>query len=205
MKILESPPAVIRLLLAVLICLSASCGVCCAQTKKPDAKSTYKLKPMDLLKIQVFQEPDLDRELRVSQDNSITLPLIGNVEVKNLAVRELEALLTEKYRQSFLVNPQINVTVLEYTPRSVNVLGAVNSPGTVPIPPEGELTLLDAVARSGGFSRLASRTKIIVSRQAQDGRNDNFVVNADQLIASENAAGWSLQNGDVIYIPERVL
>ncbi len=167
--------------------------------------TTYKLHPMDLIKVQVFQEPDLDRELRVSHDYTIVVPLVGVVDVRNLTVREAELLLTELYRKDYLVNPQINITVAEYTPRTVNVFGAVNNPGSVVVPPEKELSLLDAIARSGGFSRLANRTKVSLTRTLAGGQTENYSVNADQLVNGDNNTRWLVQDGDIIYVPERVL
>lgn len=181
-----------------------------ANAAKSEAKAaahpgTYKLRPMDLLKIQVFQEPDLERELRVSQDSTIMVPLVGSVNVKDRTVRETELLLTDLYQQDYLVNPQINVTVVEYAQRTINVLGAVNAPGSIPIPPEKNLNLLEAIARSGGFSRLANRNRVSLTRTQADGRTSNFTVDADQLVSGDAGSRAPVQDGDVIYVPERIL
>ena len=181
-----------------------------ARAAKGDARPagrtvTYKLRPMDLIKIQVFQEPDLDRQLRVSQDQTIVAPLIGVVNVKGKSVREAELMITELYQRDYLVNPQINITVMEYAPRTINVLGAVNAPGSVVIPPERDLSLLDAIARSGGFSRLANRNKVSVTRTQPDGQSVNYVVDADQLVSGDTDNRAPIQDGDVIFVPERVL
>lgn len=176
-----------------------------AQNKAEGRLPSYRLQPMDLIKIQVFQEPDLDRELRVSKDSSVVLPLIGRVDVKNRSLREVELAITDLYKQDYLVNPQINITVLDYAQRTVNVLGAVNTPGSVLIPPERELVLLDAIARSGGFSRLANRGKVSLTRTLPDGRTENYSVNVDVVMSGDGAHRWPLQSGDVIYVPERVL
>lgn len=172
---------------------------------KPVAKSSmYRLHPMDLVKLQVFQEPDLDRELRVSQDNTIVAPLIGAVDVKNRTVREVELFITKLYAQGYLVNPQINLTVMEYAPRTVNVFGAVNTPGSITIPPEKSINLLDAVARAGGFSRLANRSNVSLTRTLPDGQQANYSVNADQLVTGDAKNRYQIQDGDVIFVPERV-
>jgi polysaccharide export outer membrane protein len=60
--------------------------------KDDEQRLSYKLQPMDLVKIQVFQEPDLDRELRVSRDRTIALPLIGTIDLRNRSVHETEKL-----------------------------------------------------------------------------------------------------------------
>jgi polysaccharide export outer membrane protein len=166
---------------------------------------TYLLRPMDLVKVQVFEEPDLDRELRVSQDRSIVMPLIGTISVKGRTVRDAERLIRDLYARDYLVNPQINITIMEYSPRSVNVLGAVNSPGSVVIPAEHPFNLLDAVAHSGGFSRLANRGKVSLTRTYADGHNENFTINADKLVTGDSSNTWTVQDGDVIFVPESVL
>jgi len=191
--------------MALLVLAGPSATAARKEAKGGGGLAGYKLHAMDLIKIQVFQEADLDRELRVSQDNTIVIPLVGVVSVKDKTVRETELLITELYKQDYLVNPQINITVLDYSPRTVNVFGAVNSPGSVVIPPERELTLLDAIARSGGFSRLASRSKVSLTRTKADGETINYVINADQLVAGDTGNRAPVQDGDVIFVPERVL
>ena len=173
--------------------------------KSGDQQATYVLRPMDLVKVQIFRQPDLDRELRVSQDHTIVMPLIGVVDVRNRTVRETEVLITELYARDYLVSPQINLTVVEYTPRTVNVLGAVNNPGSVLIPLEKSFTLLDAIARSGGFSRLANQSKVSLTRTMPDGRTENYIINANQLMAGASANRWVVQDGDVVTVPESKL
>jgi polysaccharide export outer membrane protein len=160
---------------------------------------------MDLIKIQVFDEPNLDRELRVSHDHNIALPLIGTVSVKNKTVSDAERLIRDLYARDYLVNPQINITILEYSQRSVNVLGAVNSPGSVQIPAEHPFNLLDAIAHSGGFSRLANRARISLTRTFADGHTENFTINADKLVTGDATNSWAVVDGDVIFVPESVL
>jgi polysaccharide biosynthesis/export protein len=165
------------------------------------AQGDYLLQPGDLLRVQVFQEADLLREVRISQEFVITLPLIENVNVRNKTVRQAEQMIRELYDKDFLVNPQVNLIVLEYSRRTVNVLGSVNNPGAVPFPPEQKLTLLDAITRAGGFNRLADRKRVKLTRA----NGENVIVNVDQLIGGSAAEKWTLQINDTIYVPERVL
>lgn len=170
-----------------------------------NAKEDYIVQPSDLLKVQVFQEDDLTREVRVTQGSSISLPLIGSVDLKGLTVKQVEEKIRDLYNRSYLVNPQINVSVEEYAKRSVNVLGAVNSPGAVPFPQEEGLTLLDAIARAGGFNRYADRKKIKLSRTDANGKTETYIINADELIDTGHNDSWPLQRDDVIFVPERIL
>ncbi len=169
-----------------------------------DAKPDYVFNASDLIRVQIFQEEDLTREVRVSQEYRIMLPLIGPIEVKGKTVRQLQETIRELYDRDYLVNPQVNVFVIEYAQRSVNVLGSVNSPGSVLFPQEQGLTLLDAVARVGGFSRLADRRKVKLTRTV-DGKTNTFIINADEIIEGNARAAWPLMQDDVIFVPERIL
>ena len=205
-----SATRVSRLLAAAAILLGTALLLPHAFAAKSEAKpagrrATYKLRPMDLVKIQVFQEPELDRELRVSQDNTIVVPLIGVVDVKDRTVRDAEILITDLYKNGYLINPQINITVMEYSPRMVNVLGAVNTPGSVLIPPEKNMSLLDVIARSGGFSRLANRNRVSLTRVLPDGQTVNYTIDADQVMAGDTNNRIPIQDGDDIFVPERLL
>ena len=167
-------------------------------------REDYIIQPLDVLRVQVFQEDDLLREVRVTQGGSISLPLVGTVSVRNLSVKEAQETIRELYDRDYLVNPQVNLSVLEYAKRTVNVLGSVNSPGAVLFPQEEGLTLLDAIARAGGFNRFADRRKIKLSRTDSEGRTETYVIDADDLMQSGTNDSWPLQRDDVIFVPERI-
>lgn len=168
------------------------------------ARSDYVLQPSDLLRVQIFQEEDLMREVRVSQEYTIVLPLIGSVDLRGKTLRQTEETIRDLYDRDYIVNPQVNIMVLEYVKRTVNVLGSVNSPGPVLFPQEEELSLLDAISRAGGFSRLADRKHVKLSRTTADGKTEAIEINADDLIKSGNTKSYTMQKDDVLYVPERV-
>lgn len=165
----------------------------------------YVLQPSDLIRILVFQEPDLQREVRISQESTINLPLIGSIDLKGKSVRQAEEMIRALYDRDYLVNPQITITVLEYTQRTVQVLGAVNQPGAIAFTPEAKMGLLEAIARAGGFSRLAERRKVRLTRTTPDGKSENYLINTDDLIQGNSTDKWLLVKGDVIYVPERLI
>jgi len=172
-------------------------------TTRPD----YTLQPSDLIYIQVFQEPDLERDVRLSQESVVALPLIGTVDLKGKTIRQAEETIRALYDKDFLVNPQVNIIVKEYSSKTVTVLGAVGKPGVITFPPEQPLTLLDAIARADGFSRLADRSKVKLTRQSPDGKSETRVIDTDEMVkgASKNGIMIYLQKDDVIYVPERLL
>ncbi len=173
-----------------------------AQAGELEAGKDYTLEPGDVVGIKVFQEPDLDRELRVSQEGDLFLPLIGKVEAKGRTLAEVERTVREAYDRDFLVNPQITLVVLKYQVRTVNVLGSVNAPQAVEYPPEQRLTLLDAISRAGGFNRFADRRRVRLTRTLSDGRVENLVVNTDDLMSGAAKDPLVLRKDDVIFVPE---
>lgn len=175
-------------------------------TRADSQKGDYVLQPQDLIRVQVFQEEDLNREVRVSQELTITLPLVGSVDLRGKTVRQAEEQIRQLYDKDFLVNPQVNVIVVEYWKRFVKVFGAVNTPGVVVFPPEEGLTLLGAVSRAGGFNRYADKTRVILTRtNAADGKTESFTINADDLLKGRSSESWPLQPDDVINVTERIL
>lgn len=141
----------------------------------------------------------------MSREAAVMLPLIGRVNLAGKTIRQAEELVQELYDRDYLVNPQINITVLEYARRTVNVLGSVGNPGEIEFPREEGLTLLEAISRAGGFTRLADRKKIRLTRQTDSDEPENFIVNADEMIEGDSAEQWPLQTGDLIFVPERFL
>lgn len=191
------PVLLLSLLLAVPAGLSAAGPALTAKD--------YTLEPGDVVGVKVFQEPDLDRELRVSQEGELYLPLIGKIEVRGHSLAEVEQLVRDAFDRDFLVNPQVNIVILKYQLRTVNVLGAVNTPQAVEYPPEQRLTIVDAISRAGGFNRLADRRRVRLTRTLADGRVENSVINIDDLMSGVAKDPLVLRKDDVVFVPERVL
>jgi polysaccharide export outer membrane protein len=165
----------------------------------------YLIQPGDTVRIQIFQEPDLDRELLVSVEGEIFLPLIGRLVVRDRTIVQVEETVRALYDRDYLVNPQVNISVIKYRERTVNVIGAVNTPQAITYPPEQPLTLLDAISRAGGFNRFANRKAVRLTRTYADGHTENFTIDADSLISGDKGDRWVLLSGDVIFVPESIL
>lgn len=165
--------------------------------------SDYLLRPSDILQVKVFQEDDLTREVSISREFELSLPLIGAVNVRNRSVRQVEELIRQLYDRDYLVNPQVSVIVLKYAERAVNVIGSVNAPQAVEFPAERGLTLLEAITRAGGFSRLADKTKVKIIRTDDKGVTSTYTINTEKLMDANTANLWSLQVDDVIQVPEK--
>jgi len=168
-------------------------------------KLDYVLQPSDLIKIQVFREKDLDLEVRISKENSVNLPLIGKVDLTGKTAHQAEELIRSLYDRDYLVNPQVNLSVLEYVPRNVLVLGSVGKPGVIPFPHEQGLTLLDAISRAEGFIRLADKKHVTLKRTTTEGESKTYTIDCENLSKGDTTETWPLLPNDVITVPERIL
>ena len=169
------------------------------------APVNYRIKPSDILFVEVFQQEDLNKEARVEADGTITLHLIGRVNIEGLTVSEAREKITELYNRDYLVNPQIDLQVVQFNMEQVQVLGQVRTPGSIGIPPDEDLTLLQAISRSGGFTRLARKGSVQIRRELEDGETKVFVINATDLISDPDSEGFILRDGDIVFIDERII
>jgi polysaccharide export outer membrane protein len=170
-----------------------------------EVSGDYVLQPLDLLQFEVYDEKELKLDVRISQEYSITLPLIGSVELKDVTLRAATEIIRKRYADKYIRNPQITLLVKEYASRTVSVLGSVNKPGTVKFQPEQNLTLVEAIAEAGGFTRLGDRSKVKLTRNHPDGSTTTQVIDVDALLTGKDSTEWRLQTRDVIFIPERIL
>lgn len=161
----------------------------------------HRIEAQDILIIDVFQEKDLSREVVVSAEGEITMPLLGNIKVVGKTTlevkKELETLLGEDY----LVSPQVTVAVRQYRRRAVTVLGQVNKPGIVEFMGEQKMDLLEAIGSAQGTTRLANTKKVEVTRKGVTER-----INLEELRRNTDPdKKYWLQPGDVIFVPESII
>jgi polysaccharide biosynthesis/export protein len=167
----------------------------------------YVLQPGDVIKVHVFQEDDINKQaeaLSISQESAVTLPLIQTVDLKGKTAHQAEELIRDRYNKDFLVNPQVSVTVMKYVERTVQVFGSVNKPGIVSFPPEQGLTLSSAISRAEGFSRLADKKHVNLTRTDPDGKTQTITVDGDAILKG-GPGDVTLQPNDIINVQERIL
>jgi polysaccharide export outer membrane protein len=162
----------------------------------------YTLQPTDVIRITVHEQPDLNTRARITQNGNITFPLIGKVQVKGKTVSELEQQIRGLLAKDYLVNPQVLVFIEEYHARQVSVIGEVNDPGKYDMPPEKEMTLLEAIALAGGFSDDAEINKTRIMRVSGGERETITVRVKDITEKGQKEKDVKLKAGDVIVVPE---
>ncbi|MDG1702474.1 MAG: polysaccharide export protein [Opitutae bacterium] len=165
----------------------------------------YVLKPSDVIRISVFLEPDLEKSVRIEADGTVTLPLIKKVKVANLSISDAQDLITQLYNRDYLVDPQISLLVVSFSPKIVRILGSVNRPGVVEMPPDREMTLTEAIASANGVSRLGNPKSITIKRVDESGKTEQFEVNFNRILMNANAKDMILKEGDTIWVPERII
>ena len=127
----------------------------------PSAPPEYRVGPGDVLDVVVFGNDDLSRSTTVQTSGTISLALLGDVNVAGLTLPEIKTKLTSLLARDYLVNPQVDVKVKEYQSQFVTLIGEVNSPGKKPL--RGRTRLIDMLVESGGFTPRASG-EIVITR-----------------------------------------
>ncbi len=161
--------------------------------------SDYRIGRQDLLEISVFDVEDLDQTVRVADDGSITMPLLGRLVVAGLTKSELEALIAGLLEERYVRNPQVTVFIKEYESKRVAVSGAVKKPGTYEM--LGRKTLLEMISMAGGLDKDLGK-EIIIFRRSEDGTTKRIPVHLERLVyEADPALNLVVAPGDIIYVP----
>jgi polysaccharide export outer membrane protein len=154
------------------------------------ATSDYQIGPGDVLKITIYDHPDLTTVARVDNEGYILLPLAENVRVGGLTTTSASQTIAAKLGAGFIVNPQVSVFVQEFRSRVVYVTGQVNRPSAFTVEPD--TTVIKAITMAGGFTPLASQGRIKIIRKT----------NGVEKVLKKVPLNEKLMPGDVMVIPE---
>ena len=147
----------------------------------------------------------MEKTVRIEGDGHVSLALIGKVDVAGLTVSEAKSLITDLYNSDYLVDPQVSVLVVSFSPKVVRVLGSVNNPGVVEIPYDRDLTLTEAIAEVNGISRLGNPKSLKIKRTNTEDGQQQMDVNFSKIITDPSVNDIILKEGDTIWVPERML
>ena len=163
------------------------------------------LEPGDTITIEVFREAEMSGAFRLNQDGNLRHPVMGSIALGGLTVEQAENHVRQQMGENFLVNPQV-ILRLDRVERSatwqVLMIGEVRKPGVLSIPAGERLTLLEAIAKSGGFTPKASANRVRVVRN-ENGKQSTLRVRVASLLAGRgNHRDIALKPDDVITVPE---
>ena len=163
-------------------------------TTDPD----YKIGPQDMLRVDVWKEPDISRIVPVRPDGKITLPLVNDVQAAGLTPTQLAAKIAEGLKK-YITSPQVTVGVTEINSRRIFVNGEVARPGAFPLLPN--MTVLQALSSAGGFTQFAREKKIYILRM-ENGKQVKYPFNYKEAVSGKNVEqNIILQGGDIIVVP----
>jgi polysaccharide export outer membrane protein len=154
--------------------------------------NAYKIGPLDVIDISVFQAPELSKTVEVASNGTIDLPLLGETPAAGKSAYELQRELNARYGAKYLQHPQVTVKVQQFNSSRVTVSGAVKNPGVFPY--KGE-TLLQFVTMAGGLAPEAN-SMVVVLRQSNGARSGAKFNLADIEAGRRNDP--AMQPGDLI-------
>ena len=153
----------------------------------------------DILEVQVWKEPDLSRlPVPVRIDGRISLPLLGDVEAAGKSIKELTLFMEKKYSE-VVTEPAVSVMLIESRSWRYYIVGEIASPGEFNI--DYPLTVLQVIARSGGFLEWAKKSKISIIRR-QSGKEIILPFDYDSLVKGQNLdQNIYIAPGDTVIVP----
>jgi polysaccharide biosynthesis/export protein len=163
-----------------------------ASAESPD----YKIGPQDVLRIDVWKEPEISRSVPVRPDGKVSLPLLNDVQAAGLTAEQLANTIRDGLTK-FITSPQVTVIVTEINSRRVYCNGEVTKPGAMLLLPN--MTVLQALSSCGGFTQFA-RVKNIYILRSEHGQQAQHPFNYKDVVKGKSP-DVQLQPGDVIVVP----
>lgn len=194
-----------HLLLAAALGLSALGAQAQAGTAPaaaPSVGAEYRLGAGDVVRIVVYQNPDLTLETRVSETGVVSFPLLGSVRIGGLGVSAAEKLIADGLRNgNYVKSPQVTLILLQVKGNQASVLGQVNRPGRYPIETT-DMRLTDLLANAGGVATTGA--DILVLSGTRNGKPYRLEVDLPSVFGPNVDAGRAndviIQNGDVLWV-----
>jgi polysaccharide export outer membrane protein len=206
-------PRSARLLLLMLVaCLPLLAGDAASEpapsptpTVAAQAPADYRLTPGDLVRFEVFNQPDLTVTTRISENGGFAFPLIGDLtDVVGRPIATVVSEIKRRLEADYLRQAQVTATIVEMTPRTVYVLGSVARQSAIPLPPYGRTTAMQAIGLAGGFLTDADLAGVVVIRDdpARPQVKASLPVTAAQK-PEQLTQDIILQPGDLISVPRQ--
>jgi len=189
------------LLLAIFAVLAGCAGRPQSRINLPLPVESTTVGAGDAFVLTIVGEEKLPKEFRVAPDGTVDLPYIHRVQVAGLEPQEIAALVRKKLIEGdILRDPSVAIDVKEYNSKRVVVLGQVQKPGSFPLTPG--FTLIQAISQAGGFSSLANRDRINLTRRT--GNQSRTIILSVDAITDGSLPDLPLQSGDTIFVTERI-
>jgi len=165
------------------------------------AKTSYRLRSRDFIRVGVINENDTVIERRINPDGTIDVPFLNQlVPVAGLTITEAQDLLTKRFSRYFK-KPQLIIAIVTYAERRVYLSGYVGRAGPVTIPPEENLTLGKALSIAGGIQARGRRSDVAIKRLKPDGETEVILKDMRKIDSGEEP-DFILQDEDQVYVED---
>lgn len=167
-------------------------------SQTPEDKEIYEFGPGDVLAVYVYEEPEISQTVTVRSDGRISLPLVGDVEAAGRTPEGLAQKISQKL-EKFVEAPEVTVILTQSRPKVYYILGQVKSPGEYSI--DRQVTVLQAIARAGGFTEWAKKSRIMVVK-APEAEKAVLYFDYDKFLDEPaEERNVELKAGDTIVVP----
>jgi polysaccharide export outer membrane protein len=175
----------------------------------------YKIRTGDRIRISVRGESETNVEALIDRDGKVRAAYLGELKVSGSSTKQVEVLITNEYKRNLIYQkPIVSVYVLKYSDRVVFLSGSVNRKGPYVLPPEVEaMNVVEVIARAGGFTDIARKDKIFITRTFYNERGEvkdtkTYEVNVEALstgtLDQDSSKRFWIYPGDRIEVPERL-
>jgi polysaccharide export outer membrane protein len=153
----------------------------------------------DVLDINVYENEDLGTTVRVTSNDTIRVPLIGEISVKDMTVSQVSSRIENLLADGYLVSPQVDVFIKEHRSKQAIILGQIRNPGQYEV--RGEITFLEFISKAGGLTPDAGSRATIKRSNESDKNKDTIVIDLEKLIKQGDISlNVPIQDNDSIYI-----
>ena len=180
----------------------------------PDSSTnkSYVISVNDLLRFEVYKEPDLTTETRVDQDGTVSLPLVKTVMVGGRSISEARDTVRLLYEKDFLVAAHVNIFLVQSSKTNkepvkaklrFTILGQVKKPGNHEILEGEKVSIVQAIAIAEGFTGVANQKSVTVLRTV-NGKTEKFELDVKQMMNDSKAKPFEIKPGDMIDVRQTV-
>ncbi len=182
--------------------LPAAIIIVCLLSVRTAPAQEYIVGEGDVIKITVYNHPDLTTTARVTGGGDILFPLIGQVRVGGLSISNIVEKISAKLSDGYIVDPHVTVFIEEYRSKRAVMMGQVQNPGLFVL--HGHITFLELISKAGGLTKDAG-DKATIKRRADhpDKRENSITIDLKNLIEKgDMSLDIPIMDGDSIYIPK---
>lgn len=187
---------------------TASSDAEAAGTPSASITTSYLLSPFDQVSVSVYDEPDLTSQQSISDQGTLSIPLLGEIQIGNLSISDAQKHIQNSLIEArYLVKPVVTINVVKFAPKKVTVIGEVNKPGSIEIPlGQNSIPIQTLIAEAGGFTGAAQKAAVRVTRPAtaEGQRDSKHEVNVGSILNGKDDTIFLVRPNDIIFIPRRL-